>query len=139
MTTPVALAPFNELQKALYDTLSGGLAVSVLDDVPETQLRPWVTIGESIMTPDNWHGGFGWDALATVHVWTTSFGFKSALDIAAEIIALLDHQLDALDLGSVDWYVLALRFVQLQTLRDPNPRIRHVPVQFRITIHQQEV
>lgn len=137
---PVALAPFNELQKALYDLLQSGLGgVNVFDDVPEPQLRPWVTIGEAIATPDNWHGGFGWNVLTTIHVWTTSFGFKPALDIAQDVVALLDHQLDALDLDAFNWYVVALRFVQLQTLRDPNPRIRHVPVQFRITIHQQEV
>lgn len=134
MTT--ALLPFNELQKQMYATLNGNISANVYDNVPENVTKPWVTIGEVTSAPDNWHDGFGWDCLATVHVWTKSRGFKSALDIASEIVALLDHKVDSLAMAPT-WSVVSIRLSQIQTLRDPDPEIRHVPVQFRIVIHQE--
>lgn len=136
MSTPVAIPPFNELQKQMFVTLGNGLSANVYDNVPESVSKPWVTIGEAIAIPDYFHGGFGWDVLLSVHVWTKSLGFKSALDIGNQIIALLDHQRDALAMPD-PWSIVSLRFVQLSTMRDPDPEIRHVPVQFRIVIHQE--
>jgi hypothetical protein len=138
MSTPTAAPPFNELQKQLFLALDGDISASVYDNVPEDASRPWVTIGEVFGVPDNWHGGFGWDILTTIHVWTQSLGFKPALDIVNEIIPILDHKRASLVLPD-SWYVVSIRFVQLSTMRDPDPEIRHVPVQFRIVIHQQEV
>lgn len=131
-----AETPFNDLQVALYTALNGNISAGVYDDVPERITKPYVTIGEVFGTPDNWHGGFGWDIAATIHVWTKSRGFKSALDVANEIIAALDHKRTALTLPAT-WSIVSIRFVQLQTLRDPDPEIRHVPVQFRLVIHQE--
>lgn len=136
MSTPVADSPFNDLQVALYNELNGNISAGVYDNVPERITKPYVTIGEVFGVPDNWHGGFGWDILATIHVWTKSRGFKSALDVASEIIAALDHKRTALSLPAT-WSIVSIRFVQLQTLRDPDPEIRHVPVQFRLVIHQE--
>lgn len=136
MSTPVAAGPFNELLVGLYATLNGEISATVHDDVPERITKPYVTMGEMFSVPDNWHGGFGWDILSTIHVWTKARGFKSAIDVANEIIALLDHQIPAIELPA-SWYIVSIRFVQLQTLRDPDPEIRHVPVQFRIVIHQE--
>jgi hypothetical protein len=132
----VAEPPFNELQKQMYVALNGVISAPVYDHVPENQSKPWVTIGEVFGIPDNWHGGFGWDVSATIHVWTKSRGYKPAVDIANEIIAILDHQRDSLAIPS-PWYVVAIRFQQLQTMQDPDPEIRHVPVQFQIVIHQE--
>jgi hypothetical protein len=134
MTT--ANPPFNELQKQMYASLNGVISAPVYDHVPEDQSKPWVTIGEVFGIPDTWHGGFGWDILATIHVWTKSLGFKPALDIANEIIPILDHKRDSLAIPST-WSIVSIRFVQLSTLRDPDPEIRHVPVQFRLVIHQE--
>lgn len=136
MSTPTALGPFNELLAGLYATLNGNISAGVYDDVPEAIAKPYVTMGEMFSIPDNWHGGFGWDILSTLHVWTKARGFKSAIDIANEIVALLDHKLPAIVLPD-SWYIVSIRFVQLSTLRDPDPEIRHVPVQFRIVIHQE--
>jgi hypothetical protein len=134
MTT--AESPFNELQKQLYVALNGVISAPVYDHVPENKSKPWVTIGEVFGTPDNWHGGFGWDIMATLHAWSKSRGFKPALDVANEIIPILDHQRDSLAIPN-PWYIVSLRFVQLQTLLDPDPEIRHVPVQFQVVIHQE--
>lgn len=136
MSTPVAIPPFNDLQAQLYAALNGTISASVYDNVQESASKPYVVIGEALGTPDYFHGGFGWDILLSIHVWTKSLGFKPAIAIANEIIALLDHQRDALDMPST-WSIVSIRFVQFQTLRDPDPEIRHVPVQFRIVIHQE--
>lgn len=136
MSTPTAAGPFNELLAGLYTTLNGNISAGVYDDVPERIDKPYVTMGEMFSTPDNWHGGFGWNIMSTIHVWTKARGYKSAIDIANEIIALLDHKIPAIVLPS-SWYIVSIRFVQLQTLRDPDPEIRHVPVQFGILIHQE--
>ena len=136
MSTPTALLPFNELQKALYDALNGSISATVRDEVPENVNKPYVVIGEATGIPDNWHGGFGWDILTTLHVWTKSQGFKSGLTVAQEIVSILDHQIGALSISG-SWYVVSIRLAQIQTLRDPDPELRHVPVQFRIVIHQE--
>lgn len=136
MSTPTALLPFNELQKALYEALSGTISATVYDTPPENTNKPYVIIGEATGIPDNWHGGFGWDILSTLHVWTKAHGFKSALAVANEIVGVLDHKMGSLNVSG-DWYVVSIRFQQIQTLRDPDPELRHVPVQFRIVIHQE--
>lgn len=136
MSTPTSLPPFNELQKSLYEAMNGTISAPVYDNVPEQVSKPWVTIGAVTGVPDNWHGGFGWDILANIDVWTKSLGFKPAVAIAQEIVTLLDHQLDVLPIDA-PWYIVSIRLVQIQTMRDPDPEIRHVPVQFRIVIHQE--
>jgi len=134
--TQTANPPFNELQKQLYVALNGNITAGVYDNVPEDQTKPWATVGEIIALPDNQHDSFGWDVLATIHVWTKSLGFKPALDVAYEIIPILDHKRSAIALPD-PWSITGIRFVQLSTLRDPDPEIRHVPVQFRILINQE--
>lgn len=132
---PLSLPPINALQVQLFEALDGEAPADVYDNVPEHVVKPWITIGDAIAIPDNWHGGFGWDILSTIHVWTKSHGFKPTLDIVNQVAAILDHKRASLALPD-SWYVVSIRFVQLQTLRDPDPEIRHVPVQFRIVIHQ---
>ena len=131
-----SVPPFNELQKQMYVALNGVISAPAFDNVPEDQSKPWVTIGDVFGIPDTWHGGYGWDVLATIDVWTKSLGYKSALDIAQEIITILDHKRASLALPA-SWSVVSIRFVSLATMRDPDPEIRHVPVQFRIVIHQE--
>lgn len=134
----VAIPPFNDIQRAIYVAFKDEIDAQVYDNVPEDKTRPWVTIGEAVGSPDNWHGGFGWDITSTFHVWTQSLGYKPALAIAAQMIAIIDHRLDSLDIGD-EWQIVAIRFMNLATMRDPDPEIRHVPVQFQVVVHQQEV
>jgi hypothetical protein len=133
---PTADIPLDDLQAKLYTRLDAALTASVYDNVPENASYPYVTIGEAIATPDNAHDRFGWDILETVHVWTRARGYKSGLAIANTIIATLDHKRSIIDLGD-PWHCVSIRFEQLLTLRDPDPEIRHIPVQFRIGIEQE--
>ncbi len=136
MTTPTTPVP--EIQTAIYRRLTGdatltALVTGVLDDVVESQAHPYVVLGEAIETPDNAHNRFGRQVVATLHVWSRFRGFSQALAIAGRLVELLDHQPMTLT-GHV---VVSVRHEFTQTLRDPDPEIRHVPVRFRITTEQE--
>lgn len=138
MTTPATPVPY--IQAAIYARLTGdatltGLVTGVFDDVPEKQAHPYVVLGEAIETPRNWHGGFGREVVETLHVWSRSRGFSQGLAIAQRITTLLDHQPMTLAGGHL---VVSVRHELTQTLRDPDPEIRHLPVRFRLTTEQEQ-
>lgn len=129
------------VQQAIYDRLTGdsnlmGLVSGVFDYAPEDVDHPYIVIGEVLTTPDNRHGGFGRSMLATLHIWTRSRGFASALTIEDRITQLLDHQ----DLTIPGHHTVSVRYEFSQTLTDPEPPgdIRHIPIRFRVITEQQE-
>lgn len=121
------------LQVALYQRLSGALSVPVHDGPPEGSTYPYVVLGEVVETPRNAHDRYGAEVLATLHVWSQSDGYKEGLAIAADLRAALDHQ----QLVVAGHHIVSVRHEQTQTLRDPDPELRHVPVEFRITTEQE--
>lgn len=134
--SPAAMIPLNELQAKLYSLLSTGLAPTpVYDYVPESAPVDYVTLGESFSTPDNDHSVFRWQIVHTLHVWSRSRGWKRPQQIATDISEALDHQRSQLDFPG--YHCVSIRLEQVLTLRDPDPEIRHVPVQFRITMEQE--
>lgn len=134
--SPTAMIPMNELQALLYGLLSTALdPTPVYDYVPESAPTDYVTLGEAFATPDNDHYAFRWQILHTFHVWSRSRGWKVPLGTATDIVATLDHKRDIILIPG--WHCVSIRFEQVLTLRDPDPEIRHVPVQFRITMEQE--
>jgi hypothetical protein len=119
--------PTLPIQTAVYNLLSGesGMA-DVYDEVPETARYPFVVIGESYSTPDNSHDRRAWRTVVTIHVWSEQQGFSEAVGIADAVDALLDHQ----DLNVSGFTHIATRFDFQQTLRDPDPNLRHVPIRY---------
>lgn len=133
-----ALAP---VQRALYTKLTAdkalmGLVSGVFDHVPEDAAWPYVVIGEGVESPDNDHTSFGRAVLATLHVWSEYKGFTEAERVQARLVELLDHQ--HRDLPVDGHKVVAVRYAQTLPLRDPNPMLRHVLVQFRIHTQQRD-
>jgi hypothetical protein len=131
-------SPLHPLQIALYERLTGdatltALVSGVFDYVPETRPYPFVHIGELLSTPDNAHGTFGRQVVATVHVWTQAQGNASGQAIADRIVTLLDHR--GLDVEG--HRVVSVRHEFDQALRDPDPTIRHHVLRFRITTTQE--
>lgn len=131
--------PAGPIQKALYDRLSGDTALldlatgGVHDHTPEGTTRPYVVIGEAVVTPDNTHDRYGHQTLAGIHVWTEARGHAQGLAITDRIVQLLDHQ----PLTVVGHQRVAVRFQQTQPLRDSDPQIRHVVLKFRISSEQE--
>lgn len=137
MSTPyAALTP---VQAAVYtkltgDTLLMNMITGVYDDIPEGVARPYVTVGESIETPDNDHGGFGRQTVMTLHVWSEYRGFAEVNSITYRLQELLDEQ----PLAVTGHRHIGTRFEFAQTLRDPaEPGLRHAPVRFRITTSKE--
>ncbi|MBA9002010.1 DUF3168 domain-containing protein [Thermomonospora cellulosilytica] len=131
MTTP--LAP---VQAAMYARLNGDalLAGRVFDHVPEGQPKPYVLLGEAIELPDNHHGGFGRETVETLHIWSDQLGYSEGTQMAARIVALLDHQ----PLTIAGHHHIATRYEFAQTLTDPaRPGLRHVVLRFRIITEQE--
>lgn len=137
--TRIATTPLLPIQVALYSRLSTdetlrSLVTGVLDEVPEQQAHPYVVIGESWESTRNSHDGFGREVVTSVHVWSRFRGFSQALTITDRIITLVDHQ----ELPIPGHTVISTRHEFTQTLRDPDPEIRHVVARFRITTEQDD-
>lgn len=136
MTT--ARTPLLEIQQAVYqrasaDSALAALVTGVFDDVPESQAHPYVKLGEAMETPRNTSTEFGREVVITLHVWDRYRGFARCLAIADRLTQLFDHQ----PMTVAGHRVVSVRHEFNQTLRDPDPEIRHVPVRFRITTEQE--
>lgn len=129
-----------ELQRAVYTRLTGDQVLSamapVFDHVPEDATRPYVTLGEAIETPVGAHDRYGRSVLLVLHVWSDQDGMTEATTIANRLVELLDHQAEELEVAG--HRVVSARFVDAAPQRDPDQRIRHVPVRFRVQTEQQQ-
>jgi hypothetical protein len=128
---------FGPLQTALYTKLGGdatlsGLVTGVFDEVPEGTQTPYMVIGEAYATPRNSHDRHGRRTVETIHVWSDHLGFSEANTITDRIVGLLDHQ----PLTVTDHDVVLAHFEYDQTIRDPDPNLRHVVLRFAFTTEQ---
>lgn len=135
MTAVDVLGP---LQSALYARLSGDatlatMVTGIFDGTPEGTAYPYVDLGEAIETPRNALSEFGAESVVVLHVWSRQRGYNEGLEIANRLRQLLDHQ----PLTIADQHVVSVQHEQTQTLRDPDPKIRHIPVRFRVTTEQE--
>ena len=92
-TAPEAMLP---IQRAVYGRLTGdgalmGSITGVFDYVPETDVYPFVVIGEATEIPDNRHGGFGRQTVVTLHVWTKYRGLDPEV---VSSVSLTDYARD---------------------------------------------
>lgn len=129
------MLPALAVQRAVYRTLTEdtelqSLVSGVFDDVPEGTEFPYVVIGECTLIPDNYLTGFGREVRVTLHVWSRYRGFAEALEIADRVCQLLDHQ----PLTVEGWEHIATRLDFMETLHDPDPSLRHVPIQFSVIV-----
>lgn len=131
-----ARSPLLAVQTAIYEKLSQDATLSgmagVYDHVPEDAEHPYVEIGETTQTADNTLDGFGRQQVVTLHVWSKHRGFKEALQIEDRLTELLDHQ--PLTLSGFDHVFTKFEFGQ--TLKDPDPEIRHVVFRLRVATEQ---
>lgn len=134
--------PADAVQVGLYELLSGDVTLAALadvyDDIPEGAAKPYVVIGEITAVEDSAHGSPGRATDTTLHTWTEALSFRPGNQIAARVVALLAKQhvaLDALVDGHAVWRV---DHEFSQTLRDPDPNIRHRVDRFRIWTRQED-
>lgn len=134
----VARSAAAPVQAAVYARLTGDEVLTAMvtggyDYVPEDAKYPYWVLGDAIETPDNTLDTFGRQVANTVTVWSDYRGYAQALAVGARIIELLDHQPLAVE-GHTN---VAVRAEMGQAKRDPNPRIRSVPVRFRVSTEQE--
>jgi hypothetical protein len=134
MTT--ALLP---LQKAVRDKLLADaplmdLITGVLDRVKETQPRPYVVYGSAIEVPDDAHNQRGLTVNLTLDIWSEHPGFLEAGQIHAAVDAALDRK----PLTVAGFRDVSIAYQQAQELRDPDPKLRHVSVSYRVWMTKEE-
>lgn len=108
------------------------LTADVYDHVPEDATFPYITVGEATEVADNTHQTFGHQSTVTLHIWTKARSHKPGLEILQHVKRLLDRQ--PLDVDGR--HTVQVRHEFAQTLRDPDPEIRHIPVRFRVTTQE---
>lgn len=138
-----AVDPCDAIQLGLYARLTGDATLyptlinGVFDSVREDVELDYLVIGEVTATPDGVHGVEGRQVVAVIHTWTRAESFASANAIGSRVVALLWHrhaELDALVSGHRVWRV---DHEFSQTVRDPEPHVRHRVDRFRIFTSQE--
>ena len=112
----------------LADTDITDVVTGVYDHVPETAGFPYITVGEATETSDNTHNTFGHQTTVTLHIWTRQRGHKQGLELLQSVKAALDRQPLTVD----GRHTVLIRHEFTQTLRDPDPEVRHIPARFRV-------
>jgi hypothetical protein len=125
------------VQEAFYlkvtnDAALMALVEGVYDHVPEGADYPHLVIGDATEVPRKAMGMRGWRATETVHIWTKQRGFSQALAILKRLDDLFDEQ--PLDVEGL--HTVSVRLEFSQTLKDPDPEIRHIPCRFTITTEE---
>lgn len=143
MTVPVAIDPADSLQVGIYELLTNdatlmALVTGVYDQVPEEATPPYVVIGEMLSTEDSVHNGHGRQTAVMLHTWTRERSFRPGNQAAAQLVALLTRRQDTLDTLVDDHTVYMAAHEFSQTLRDPDPEIRHRVDRFRIWTRQED-
>jgi len=130
-------SPMGPIQTAIYALLNadgtlGAMIEGVFDEVLEGTNKPYVVIGEAYETAENSHDRKGRRTVITIHVWSDHQGFSEVNTIGNRIIDLLDHT----SLTVSGWTQIATRLDFSQTIRDPDPDIRHLPIRFEVTTEE---
>ncbi|WP_330478680.1 DUF3168 domain-containing protein [Streptomyces platensis] len=123
------------VQSAVYAKLaaSTGLAAlvsGVYDEVPEPSPYPYVSFGSIAEYADDAHDRQGLEVLVTIHVWSKAPGMGEAYDIFAAV----DAALDRVPLPVNGFTDISIRHDQHQALKDPDPAVRHINAQYRVTL-----
>lgn len=137
MSTQTSLS---ETQTAIYnvlvpagtlDTTLSGLGVLGVFDfraVPENQAFDYITIGDSIESPDNTFGRRGYNSIINLHIWSRALGTKTANSILAQLNKLLDQQSLTLTTQS---HIFTM-YEWSQRIADPDGLTLHVSVRYRL-------
>lgn len=126
------------LQVAIVGKLDGdeklaALVSGVYDEPPEKAQHPYITVGNITEVPDDAHDRQGLNATVTLHIWSRYRGFKEAL----EVLGHLDRVLDRQPIVVPGWTNVSIAREWHDTMRDPDPEIRHIPVRYRVWLEQE--
>ncbi len=129
------LDPMEALHRGVWSRLDAALDVPVLDFVPENTPYPYLTIGETTQVRTDTQDRYSSEMLMTMHIWTMAEGWSQSRGILAQLRAALDNQPETVSLGS-QFRMVYIRLDRQWSMRDPDPRIRHIPVRFRVLVEE---
>lgn len=131
----MATDPQLQVQKAIYDTLSGDSTLSnliegVFDYVPERTSFPYVTIGDDDFNESGGHTFDGVNASVTIHSWSRYRGRKEVKEIMARIYTLLHKA----SLTVTGYNLVFCIFDFAETIQDPDGETYHGVQRFRMFV-----
>lgn len=139
-----ATDPADAIQVGIYSLLQNDATLDALtldgiyDEVPEDASPPYVVIGEMMSTPDGAHGSRGRQTAVVLHTWTRAPSHRPGNAIGARLAFLLTGEHAALDAAVAGHTVWRVAHEFAQTLRDPEPGVRHRVDRFRIWTRQED-
>ncbi len=124
----------HELHKAVFAALDDALSVPVLDQHPQQQNYPFVTLSDDddarAFDTDTTVGG---DVLFHVHGWSRYPGSAELRGIMTEVYDTLTRQ----PLAVAGANLLTIEFVNQTIFRDTDGKTRHAVAQFRALLVQE--
>ncbi|MFI8830547.1 DUF3168 domain-containing protein [Streptomyces afghaniensis] len=105
----------------------------VYTELPEPAAYPCVQIGSIFELPDDAHDAQGITSLVTIHVWSVAPGNGEAYDYFAAVDAALDRA----PLAISGFSEVAIKHTQHQIAPDPDPAVRHINAQYRVTMTKE--
>ncbi|WP_052710352.1 DUF3168 domain-containing protein [Azospirillum thiophilum] len=126
-------AAADPLQAALYVRLSSTPAmVPVLDAVRTGRPKPYVTIGDDVVTPGPTVDVESEEIVTTLHVWSDQAGLSEAKVIMGQIKDALHNR----PLTVAGFRPVRLLFLHSRAFTQPDGMIRHGVIQFQARIER---
>lgn len=128
----------SELQKTIYNTLSGDVALTALvsgvfDDVPEDTAYPFVRIGEETITDNSTKDLQGQVMTITIHAFSEYRGKREVKQIMDAIYDAM-HDNDMIVSGA---NLVNFRFEFMDIVTESDGITRHGVMRFRAVIYDQ--
>ncbi|MDZ5077868.1 DUF3168 domain-containing protein [Nesterenkonia sp. HG001] len=125
--------PVWPIQAAIYQALTGDAELmaevtGVYDHVPKNTEFPYISIGETTVTPGGAHDRFGSRSTITIHGWSTYHGKREISALANHLVRILDHQ--PLEIEGL--HTVYVHHAQTVTQTEQDNDIRHVACRFSI-------
>lgn len=128
--------PSLELQRVIYNTLSGNAAVyaivgesppRIYDHVPEDATKPYISMAGPQVLPDKADCINGAETFFTIDAWSDGPGFVEVKTLASAISVALDE----VELVLVGHRTVLCELQQIQYLDDPDGITKHAAVVIR--------
>ncbi|MBL4767634.1 MAG: DUF3168 domain-containing protein [Rhodobacteraceae bacterium] len=125
----------SQLQKAIFEALSGVADGRIYDRVPPDAVFPYVTIGDEDILNDGNSCNDAWSVSATVHGWSRSgTGSKIEVkDLTADIVTVLENELTV-----TDFLIVVAELESARIISDPDGITDHAIITIRYELEPIE-
>lgn len=123
-----------QVQIGILNALKGDIELMAMvggriyDEVPNTEVFPYIAIGTHTENPWNTFDKFGRDVLITLNIYSQYEGYKEALEILDKVVEVLDYK----DITIPEFELSYIRYEDATTIRDLDGRTRQIAARFRV-------